>query len=107
MEFTNAVSQKIWNDRYRKNDETLEENLMRVAKYCSTNKNEEKEFYDLMNNGYFYPAGRTMSNAGIGTQLTLNNCYTLNFVEDSIEDIFEKVKIGSLTQKSGGKICYP
>jgi ribonucleoside-diphosphate reductase alpha chain len=106
MKFTNKVSEKIWQDRYQKNDETLEENLKRVAKYCSTTDEEEKLFYDVMDKGLFFPAGRTMSNAGIGTNLTLNNCYCLNFVEDSIEDIFEKVKVGSLTQKNGGGTGY-
>lgn len=75
MEFVNEIIENIWKDRYRKNEETLDGNLHRVAKFCSTNESEEKEFYDVMNKGLFYPGGRTMSNSGIGSKLTLNNCF--------------------------------
>ena len=74
MKFVNEIIENIWKDRYRKNEETLDGNLHRVAKFCSTNENEEKEFYDVMNKGLFYPGGRTMSNSGIGSKLTLKSC---------------------------------
>jgi ribonucleoside-diphosphate reductase alpha chain len=106
MLINNPVSYKIWEDRYKKGDETLTENLLRVANYCSTSDEEYEEFYKVMNNTYFLPAGRTMSNAGIGTNLTLNNCFNSNFVGDSIEEIFDKVKLGALTHKRGGGIGY-
>ena len=75
MKFIHEIIENIWKDRYRKNEETLDGNLHRVAKFCSTNESEEKEFYDVMNKGLFYPGGRTMSNSGIGSKLTLNNCF--------------------------------
>lgn len=106
MEITNEVLKQIWKDRYRKGEETLEDNLRRVAKYISKNEMEEEMFFSVMDNGQFFPAGRTMSNAGIGENLTLNNCFTLNFVEDSIADIFDKVKMGAITQKAGGGTGY-
>lgn len=100
----NPVLNNIWKDRYCKNDETLEGNLQRVAKYLARDDKEYKEFFNVMANGYFFPAGRTMSNAGIGEQLGLSNCYTLNFVENSMEGIFDAVKLAALTHKSGGKL---
>lgn len=106
MEIKNPVLYQIWKDRYSKDSETIEDNLKRVAKYTSTDEQEEKDFYNIMNEGLFFPAGRTMSNSGIGKNLTLNNCFTLNFVEDSIEGIFEKVKIGAKTQQVGGGTGY-
>ena len=73
--FNNETSEEIWKDRYRKNEETLQENFRRVAKFCAKDAEEEETFFELMNNGYFFPAGRTMSNAGVGKNLTLNNCF--------------------------------
>lgn len=106
MEIKNPILFKIWEDRYKKGNETVDDNIKRVAKYISKNEEEEKVFYDLMNNGLFFPAGRTMSNSGIGKDLTLNNCFVLNSVEDSIDDIFDKVKMGAITQKAGGGTGY-
>lgn len=103
---SNLISQRTWEDRYRKNNETFEEGLRRVANYIGENDKERENFYKVMEEGLFYPAGRTMSNAGIGRNLTLNNCFTLNLVPDSIEDIYEYVKYGALTQKAGGGTGY-
>lgn len=104
--FVNEVLENIWKDRYQKNEETLHENLRRVAKYCSTNKKEENEFYDLMNNRLFFPAGRTMSNSGVGKKLTLNNCFVAPQIKDDLDDIFNKVSLGAKTHQKGGGIGY-
>lgn len=104
--FNNEVLENIWKDRYRKNDETFEENLRRVAKYCSTNRDEEDSFYDVMNKRYFFPAGRTMSNSGIGKDLTLNNCFVAPQIKDDLTDIFSKVALGARTHQKGGGIGY-
>ena len=106
MNIKNEALKQIWSDRYKKNNETIEDNIRRVAKYCSNNTEQEQKFFHIMNNGLFFPAGRTMSNAGVGKDLTLNNCFNLNFVEDSIDDIFDKVKMGAKTHKRGGGTGY-
>ena len=106
MNIENEVLYSIWKDRYSKNGESIDDNLHRVASYCSTNEQENEEFYKLLDKGLFYPAGRTMSNSGIGRTLTLNNCFNLNNVPDSIEDIFNYIKYGALTQKAGGGTGY-
>lgn len=103
---TNKISKQIWEDRYRKNEESFEDNLRRVAKHLAMNNEEYEDFYNVMNDGYFYPAGRIMSNSGIGKSLTLNNCFTLNLVPDTMEGIFEYVKYGAITQKAGGGTGY-
>lgn len=102
----NPVLYDIWKDRYSKNGESVEENIRRVAKYCATNEKEEEEFFNVMNNGYFFPAGRTMSNAGIGRDLTLNNCFVAPQVKDDLSDIFNKVALGARTHQRGGGIGY-
>lgn len=103
------VCRQIWKDRYCKNNETYEENLNRVANFIGKNhsKNKIQEFYEVMNKGLFFPAGRTMSNAGLGKEkLTLNNCFTLNSVPDDMEGIFDTVKCGALVHKAGGGTGY-
>ena len=102
----NKVSQQIWEDRYQKNKETFEDNIARVAKYLALDDKEFEMFYDVMERCLFYPAGRIMSNSGIGRKLTLNNCFTLNLVPDNMEGIFEYVKKGAITQKAGGGTGY-
>ena len=104
--FSNEWLEKIWKDRYQKNGETYEENLRRVAKFCAHTASEENEFFDIMNKGLFFPGGRTMSNSGIGSRLTLNNCFVAPQVPDDNTGIFESVKLGAITHQRGGGIGY-
>lgn len=106
IDIQNPVLKNIWKDRYQKNNETIQGNIERVAKYIATDSDEYESFYDVMSNGYFLPAGRTMSNAAIGESLTLNNCFLHPIVEDSMEGIFDAVKCGAITHKAGGGIGY-
>ena len=106
MEFVNEILEGIWKDRYRKNNETLDENFRRVAKYVSKNESEEEEFYKVMKDVLFLPAGRTMSNSGIGRDLTLNNCFVAPQIKDDLSDIFSKVALGAKTHQKGGGIGY-
>jgi len=103
-EFVNEILENIWKDRYCKNNETLDENFQRVAKYCASNEEEKKEFYNVMKQRLFFPAGRTMSNSGIGKDLTLNNCFVAPQIRDDLSDIFNKVSLGALTHQKGGKL---
>lgn len=108
MAFTNVMSEKIWKDRYSKNGETYQEQLQRIARGCAIDgENEYKEFYRVLDEGLFFPAGRIMSNLGLGKEkLTLNNCFTLNSIPDDMEGIFETVKCGALVHKGGGGSGY-
>lgn len=102
----NQIIENIWKDRYQKNNETLKDNLERVANFVGDDPKEKEEFFQIMQNGYFFPGGRTMSNAGIGTKLTLNNCFTAPAIRDDMDSIFDTIKIGALTHKAGGGIGY-
>lgn len=106
MSISNVALKQIWQDRYQKNGETYDENLRRVANYIGQNDEERNEFYEVMSKGLFFPAGRTMSNSGIGKSLTLNNCFVYPTINDSMDSIFEAVKAGAMTHKAGGGIGY-
>lgn len=106
MKFVNEILEGIWKDRYSKNGESLDDNFRRVAKYIASNKEEEEEFYKVISNTLFLPAGRTMSNSGIGRDLTLNNCFVAPQIKDELVDIFSKVSLGARTHQKGGGIGY-
>lgn len=104
--FTNEVFEQIWEDRYKKNGETYDGNLRRVAKFCAKTSAEEEQFYKMMRDNLFFPGGRTMSNAGIGSKLTLNNCNVAPIIGDSMDEIFQAVTLGAKTHQRGGGIGY-
>lgn len=107
MEFVNEVLESIWKDRYRKNNESLDDNFRRVAEYIGKTTEEKQEFYNVMKDVLFLPAGRTMSNSGIGRDLTLNNCFVAPQIKDDLTDIFAKVSLGAKTHQRGGKQILP
>lgn len=109
--FVNEVYESIWKDRYQKNGESYDDQLWRVADFIAEAEETKAHmwsdrFYSIMKEGYFFPAGRTMSNAGIGEKLTLNNCFVAPIIGNSMEQIFDAVKLGAMTHKAGGGIGY-
>ena len=110
--FVNEVYESIWKDRYQKNGESYDDQLWRVADFIASAEGDwgapkwAEKFFSIMKEGYFFPAGRTMSNAGIGEKLTLNNCFVAPIVGNSMEQIFDAVKLGAMTHKAGGGIGY-
>ena len=109
--FVNEVYESIWKDRYQKNGESYDDQLWRVADFIAEAEATQapkwsERFYSIMKEGYFFPAGRTMSNAGIGEKLTLNNCFVAPIIGNSMEQIFDAVKLGAMTHKAGGGIGY-
>ena len=109
--FVNEVYESIWKDRYQKDGESYDDQLWRVADFIAEAEETKahkwsEQFYSIMRGGYFFPAGRTMSNAGIGEKLTLNNCFVAPIVGNSMEQIFDAVKLGAMTHKAGGGIGY-
>jgi ribonucleoside-diphosphate reductase alpha chain len=60
----------------------------------------QEQFFQVMANLEFLPAGRTLNNAGT-KQNQLANCFVLP-VDDSMEAIFDSVKWTALVHQSGG-----
>ena len=112
------ISREIWNRKYRfqgndivSEDTCYEDTWTRVAKAIATNEKDskkwEKEFYSILEDFRFLPAGRITANAGTAREeVTMFNCYVMNTIDDSIEGIFETVKDAALTQKQGGGVGF-
>jgi ribonucleoside-diphosphate reductase alpha chain len=85
--------------------ETPKQLFERVAKTlakveANDQKQWQQQFFDVMANMEFLPAGRTLNNAGT-QQNQLANCFVLP-VEDSMEGIFDAVKWTALIHQTGG-----
>ncbi len=62
------------------------------------------QFYDVLSNFEFTPAGRTITNAGAQTPVVAN-CIVLHF-EDSMQGIFETLKEATLLQQQGSGLGF-
>lgn len=77
----------------------------------SYGKNDEEiahfrqQFYDILSNFEYTPAGRTITNAGSPTPI-VPNCVVLH-VEDSMDNIFGTLKDAALLQQSGCGLGFP
>ena len=112
------ISKDIWDRKYRfkgnevvTEDFTVDDTWKRVAKAVASkekdSKHWEKEFYSILEDYKFLPAGRITANAGTELDsVTMFNCYVLNDINDSIEGIFDTVKNAALTQKQGGGVGF-
>ena len=63
-----------------------------------------QEFFDVMISGKFVPAGRTLTNTGIGSPV-VPNCIVLP-IEDSMDSIFHTLHQASLLQQAGSGIGF-
>ncbi|MDH5353667.1 MAG: adenosylcobalamin-dependent ribonucleoside-diphosphate reductase, partial [Gammaproteobacteria bacterium] len=82
----------------------------RVARALAVNEDDaehfEAEFYNILEDFKFLPAGRIMAGAGTDRSVTLFNCFVMGTIEDSMASIFENLKEAALTLQQGGGIGY-
>lgn len=89
----------IWNNKYKFEDETFEEWLVRVS-------NGNKDIAELIREKRFLFGGRILANRGLdkkGKKVTYSNCYVLN-TDDSIEDIYKTCSDLARTFSYGGGV---
>lgn len=94
----NDLGIDIWNRKYRQNNESFDDWILRV----SGNNNKIKE---LILEKKFLFGGRILSNRGINqndSKTTLSNCYVITPPEDNIESIFECASKLARTYSYGG-----
>jgi len=79
----------------------VERDYGRDAKFV---RKTQQEFFEIMVNKEFTPAGRTLTNAGSTTPLVAN-CIVLP-IEDSMEGIFQTLKEAALLQQAGAGLGF-
>ncbi len=112
--FHNQMAEQIWDMKYRLKeqggkpiDKTVQDTWRRIAKALSANEPEyEDEFYSVLENFGFIPAGRINAGAGTDRNVTLFNCFVMGTVPDSLSGIMDALKEAALTMQQGGGIGY-
>lgn len=85
----------VWNNKYRNGNETFDQWLDRVS-------NKDEEIRTLILDKKFLFGGRILANRGVADSGSYSNCYSLGFIEDSIEGVFTAAKDLAHTFKSEG-----
>lgn len=117
--FAAPIADQIWDQKYRFKefdgtpiDLTVEDTWRRIAKaLAAAEKPEdqsyyEQQFYEALEDFKFLPAGRIISGAGTGRSVTLQNCYGMGTIPDSMNGIFDALKDAALTMQQGGGIGH-
>ena len=99
------VAERILRIRYYRDDEkSFDELCRRVAAAIADSKDEEDEYFEMMNSLRFLPNSPTLMNAGTDMN-QLAACFTI-YVGDSITEIFDAMKWGAMIHRSGGGTGY-
>ena len=97
------IVESILKERYYQPGESSWEYIAkRVAKYVSDDIGEFNDFYEVINEKKFIPNTPALMNAGTENPM-LFACYCLG-ADDSIESIFETMKVSAKIMKLGGGI---
>ena len=90
----NELSYKIWNNKYRNDNESFDAWLDRVS-------NKNVEIRRLILEKKFLFGGRTLANRGTNNG-SLNNCYSAGYVPDSLDGIMKTARDIAMTFKAQG-----
>jgi ribonucleoside-diphosphate reductase alpha chain len=112
-----SISQRIWDMKYRLKkadgqpvDKSIADTWARLADALAEPEADKElwsgRFYEAMDDFKFLPAGRIVSGAGAGRNVTLFNCFVMGAVPDDMSGIFEALKEAALTMQQGGGIGY-
>jgi ribonucleoside-diphosphate reductase alpha chain len=111
------ICRQIWDAKYRLKapdgtplDLTIEDTWHRVANTLAaaeTNPAQWRgQFYDVLADFRFLPAGRILAGAGTDRRVTLFNCFVMGNIEDDLSSIFNHLREAALTMQQGGGIGY-
>jgi ribonucleoside-diphosphate reductase alpha chain len=117
MALVGAISQRIWDMKYRLKapsgeplDKVIEDTWRRVATALAAPEREPEKwgerFYRAMEDFKFLPAGRVVAGAGSGRAVTLFNCFVMGAIPDDMGGIFAHLREAALTMQQGGGIGY-
>jgi len=117
MSQISAISQRIWDAKYRFKteagdpvDKTVEETWRRVAEALAQAEKDPElwsgRFAAALADFRFIPAGRILAGAGTDRRVTLFNCFVMGTIPDDMSGIFDGLKEAALTLQQGGGIGY-
>jgi ribonucleoside-diphosphate reductase alpha chain len=111
-----AVSQRIWDMKYRFRDASgdadadLDATWWRVALALAAPESDAElwagRFHEALSGFKFLPAGRVIAGAGTGRSVTLFNCFVMGTIPDDMSGIFENLREAALTMQQGGGIGH-
>ena len=112
-----AISQKIWDMKYRLKapsgeaaDKSIEDTWRRVATALAAPEQDpakwSERFYEALKDFKFLPAGRVIAGAGSDREVTLFNCFVMGAIPDDMGGIFAHLREAALTMQQGGGIGY-
>lgn len=111
-DFLNPFGTIIWEDRYALKDEngdliekSIFDSFRRTSKATASKEKTpavwEDEYFHLLSNALFSPAGRILAHSGTHYSQLLN-CFVLPFKDDSLEEIMKTASNMAIVQKFGG-----
>jgi ribonucleoside-diphosphate reductase alpha chain len=123
-DFNNVISAKVWIEKRKYKDETVDEHYQRIAdglfdkndktdpilkSYSVKESIEEinETFFQLLRNHKIILGGR--SSFALGTDrksVTYSNCFVLPNVPDNLRDIYKTLSDSAWTMKHGGGVGY-
>ena len=103
---TLPISREIHQTKYRGEQETFYDSMMRQSSALGDNDEHRRAFSDIILNQRFMAAGRVQSAVGSPRQVTPWNCFVSGTIEDSFESIMQRVKEAGETMRMGGGIGY-
>ena len=110
----NELARHVWASKYRYRgpegpEASIAETFERVATAIAGVERAEtarwaERFLAALSATAFLPAGRILAGAGTSRNVTLFNCFVMDFIDDSVDAIFEQLKRSALTMQWGGGI---
>jgi ribonucleoside-diphosphate reductase alpha chain len=111
------IAAEIWSLKYRfkpdgghLGDATIDDTFRRVAQAVAEAEKPEnralwaEQFFNLLHDYRYLPAGRILAGAGTGRKVTLFNCFVMGQLNDSMGGIFDGLREAALTLQQGGGI---
>jgi ribonucleoside-diphosphate reductase alpha chain len=115
--FRTPIAEQIWKDKYQLKefdgtpiDLVVQDTWQRVASSLASVESDaeywEKEFYGVLQDFKFIPAGRIVAGAGSARDVTLFNCFVMGTIPDDLSGIFAMLQEAAITMQKGGGIGY-
>ncbi len=109
--FTSDLAHEVWASRYRYGsaERAIGDSWDRVARAIASVEPRdraawERSFRRILEGFRFLPAGRILAGAGTARDVTLFNCFVMDFIDDSVDAIFEELRRSAVTMQWGGGI---